>query len=95
VSIRTGRVPHTHVAQLKTPNPGCPACQLIRPDVVVKNPNVFAELRYGDGGRFGQVPQPGAPTCSRCGTAVTGQTPSSFYLAHDERCGGPLEEPRA
>ena len=32
-------------------------------------------------------------TCAKCGVMVTGQTPSAFYSAHDERCGGDLSEP--
>ncbi len=33
-------------------------------------------------------------TCPKCGTAVTDQTPSTFYTSHDETCGGALEEPQ-
>lgn len=32
-------------------------------------------------------------TCSKCDVTVTDQTPSAFYLNHDERCGGDLPEP--
>lgn len=32
-------------------------------------------------------------SCPKCGVTVTDQTPSAFYVNHDERCGGPLEEP--
>lgn len=38
-------------------------------------------------------PEPATATCPKCGVTVTDQTPSGFYSNHDERCGGPLEEP--
>jgi hypothetical protein len=38
-------------------------------------------------------PSESSATCPECGVTVTDQTPSGFYSAHDERCGGPLEEP--
>jgi hypothetical protein len=31
--------------------------------------------------------------CEKCGATVTDQTPSAFYVEHDERCGGLLNEP--
>ena len=33
--------------------------------------------------------------CPKCGATVTDQTPSVFYVAHDERCSGTLNEPES
>lgn len=46
--------------------------------------------------RLGENTEPHASnSCARCGVTVTGQTPSGFYLGHDETCGGALEEPES
>lgn len=48
VSIRTAPVMHNHITQVSEPQAGCPACELIRPEVMSASPRFLANGWYGE-----------------------------------------------